>query len=440
MGRKRWAQVREQAHQRRTPQARFQSCKGPLEKGESQGEKPMKKNTGVQLRNGSYVAYLTGENGERIRRAIGRVSENAAILIRNKWALELKERTYIKRAPRKEIVTFAQIADKAVEYAKNYQRTWDADEGRAGVTTEWWGKLPVSEITTEMIDAKLLDCVKNGRWDAKRERFVHWTETTSNEYRTWLVSAFRLAKVEPNPAEGAVRYKLNNGRTRELSADEESRLRIAIRASAHRPKETEWELDLLLNTGERCSNLYGQSNKRRKPMDPLQWSDVDMDGTFTEGIPVINFPRSKGGAGYTMPLNAVALAALTELRKLSPDGTGAVIRKPSGIVLQSCRKWLANACAKANIVGVCPHVLRHTFGTRLRRNKVAFEDYEYLLGHNLKDMSLRYAHADLETMRDAVATLVPKPFLVEKTTTTASGTATKTATSAISDYRHAESA
>ncbi len=408
----------------------------------------MKKSIGVQKRGESFVAYLTHPDGRIEKRTIGRVSLKTAIEQRHVWTREIAEGKYVKPAPRKEVVTFAAIADAAVQHAKNYQRTWDADECRAKVCKEWWGKMPAADIETELIDAKLLDCVKNGRLDAETGKRIHWSQTTSNEYRTWLVKAFGQAverrELGFNPARKAVRYKLDNARDAELTAAQETKLRNAIRElyAPHVAALKERELDLLLHTGARCSNLYGISKNRRQPEPPLQWSDVDLDGERSEvlGIPVVNFRRSKGGKRYTVPLNSVALAAFNEFRKLSPDGTGPVIRKASGIPLESCRKWLETACKKAGIVGVCPHVLRHTFGTRLRRNKVAFEDYEYLLGHNLAEISLRYAHGDLETLRDAVATLVPKPFLVEKPSQTGAQTVTKTVTSDVSEIGHAQSA
>ena len=381
----------------------------------------MKKNTGVQLRNGSYVAYLTGENGERIRRAIGRVSENTAILTRNKWALELREGKYVKPLPRKAIVTFAAIADAAVQHAKDYQRTWDADTGRAAVCKEWWGKMPAASITKEMIDTKLLERVHAGTW----------SETTSNEYRVWIVRCYNLAiergEVGFNPALKAHRYDVHNGRNRPLKDEEEPLLRAAIR-ELYPSKEV--ELDLLLHLGARVSNLFGIAKSRRKPMPPLQWENVDM------AWKVVTFPRSKGGAGYQIPLNAVAMDALNELLKRSPEGkVGPVVRRPDGIVLQSCRRWFEKSCEKAGIADMRIHDLRHTFGTRLRRNRVALEDIAALMGHDLATnrMTQRYAHADLDTLRAAVASLVPAAE-------TATTTATKTATSTISEIRRAGSA
>ena len=101
--------------------------------------------------------------------------------------------------------------------------------------------------------------------------------------------------------------------------------------------------------------------------------------------------------------------ALNVLLARSPEGKkGPVIRKPSGLELQSCRKWFEKSHEDAGILDLHLHDLRHTFATRLRRNKVSIEDIAVLLGHGVKQHSVtaRYAHPDLDRLREAVDTLV----------------------------------
>jgi integrase len=136
-------------------------------------------------------------------------------------------------------------------------------------------------------------------------------------------------------------------------------------------------------------------------MLPLDWKDVNLDWK------VITFARSKAGAGYQVPLNEMALAALKILSERC-DGTGPVLRKPSGIELHSSRRWFENCLAEAKMENFRWHDLRHTFATRLRRNKVALEDIRILLGHNIKSITERYAHADMDSLHGAVATLAER--------------------------------
>jgi hypothetical protein len=179
------------------------------------------------------------------------------------------------------------------------------------------------------------------------------------------------------------------------------------------------DFDLALHLGCRRSNLYGQHNAKRAPMEPLQWSEVNLD------VRGVTFQRSKSGKSYRVPINDTALAAFKKLHERG-DGTGAVIRKPrpartgsEGRELFSSRKWFEKCLAEAEIKDLTWHDFRHTFGTRLRAARVQIEDIRYLLGHGAKSITERYAHANLDVLREAVATLDRK---TENQTGTKTGT------------------
>jgi integrase len=361
---------------------------------------------GIRRRGKSLVIYLTHPDGHIERRSLGNVTPAFAKNQRIIFQREIAEGKYLKPVPRTEQILFKTIADKAVEHSRRYKRTWDSDEQRSRVFIDWWGHRPADSLTADEIGAKLTEnLAPNGSC---------WSKTTFNEYRNSLSHIFKLAidrgELVRNPAAKVQLHTLENARTRELSREEEARLRLAIR-KLYPTKEV--ELDLLLHTGARCSNWYGANKKNRVHMDPLQWSAVNMDWK------IVTFPRSKAGVGYQLPLNSVAMDALNKLLERSREGkVGPVIRKPSGLELQSCRKWFEESCKEAGIVDLHPHDLRHTFATRLRRNKVPLEDIAALLGHDLKkhSMTARYAHADLDVLREAVNTLV------ETSTNTDTGT------------------
>jgi integrase len=88
------------------------------------------------------------------------------------------------------------------------------------------------------------------------------------------------------------------------------------------------------------------------------------------------------------------------MRKPRPKKTNAEGRK-----LLSCRKWFEACLAEAKIDDFTWHDLRHIFGTRLRAAKVPVEDIRYLLGHDSKTITERYAEPDMESLRQHVATL-----------------------------------
>ena len=161
---------------------------------------------------------------------------------------------------------------------------------------------------------------------------------------------------------------------------------------------------------------YGQHNTKRKAMDSLQWRDVNL------AFRVVNFKRSKSGKSYKVPINDTAKAAFDKLqaRCENPKApTGAVVRKPSGIELQSSRKWFENSVRAAKIEDFRWHDLRHTAATRLRAAGVSIEDIRYLLGHGAKSITERYAHPSPEVLRVAIGKLdrTPKTQTDTKTDT-----------------------
>ena len=370
---------------------------------------------GIRRRGNSLVVFLTHPNGTKERRSIGNVSLGMAKEQRAIWQRELKEGRYLKPKPRTDMVMFSDICDKAVQYRKNYTRSWDAIESHVARFKEWWTNRTAESINTKEIDAKLLaNVAPNG---------LKWSQTTSNEYRVSLVSIFKLAidreELIVNPAAKAKRYKIENSRTRELSFAEEDVLRAVIRKK-YPHKEAEFDIGLHLMC--RHSNIYGEHNTKRKPMEPLKWADVNMD------FKTVLFKRSKSGKPYRVPINDTALAALKILCERCDDPkvpSGPVARKPSGIELQSSRRWFENSLEEAKIGDFRWHDLRHTSASRLREAGVQVEDIRYLLGHGAKSITERYAHPPMGLLRQVMAKLDRKVGEVQSDTKSDTGTVTE---------------
>lgn len=357
---------------------------------------------GLQRRGNSIIACFTHpDTGWVERRSLGNISVAVAKEQRAIWRREIRERRYVKPVPRIERVKFAEIADLETADAKKREvRHLDTTIGRVGKLKEWWGERYADEISLEEIENKF--------------REQEWAKATYRDYRQILHRIFELAidaqKLTTNPLRKKAKMKkLRNERKRELSYEEEARVRAAIR-ELYPSKEAEF--DLALHLGCRASNLYGISAKNRTPMEPLLWRDVSL------AWKVVNFPRSKEGSPYSVPINTIALAAFKELRKRS-DGSGPVIRKTSGLSVQSYKKWFGQVLAKANIEGLHWHDLRHTFATRLRAAGVPIEDIAALLDHEIPElrMTTRYARPDIARLRKAVSKLEKQPKTGTKTDT-----------------------
>jgi len=80
------------------------------------------------------------------------------------------------------------------------------------------------------------------------------------------------------------------------------------------------------------------------------------------------------------PLNAIAIAVLSELRKRG-DGTGQVIRNVKGLALSDPRHWFEPAIRMAKIRDFSWHCLRHTFASPLVMSGVDLRTVQELLGH-----------------------------------------------------------
>jgi len=63
------------------------------------------------------------------------------------------------------------------------------------------------------------------------------------------------------------------------------------------------------------------------------------------------------------------------------------------------------ACERAKLESLGPHVLRHTFGSRLVMAGVDLRTVQELMGHKTIAMTLRYAHLSPDHKRAAMETL-----------------------------------
>jgi integrase len=106
---------------------------------------------------------------------------------------------------------------------------------------------------------------------------------------------------------------------------------------------------------------------------------------------IVTIPRSKNGETRHVPLNATAIAALSELRKRS-DGTGQMIRNLQGAPLAGSRYWFEPALGGAKIRAFSWHCLRHTFASRLVMTGVDLRTIQELLGHKSIAMTVRHYH------------------------------------------------
>ena len=97
------------------------------------------------------------------------------------------------------------------------------------------------------------------------------------------------------------------------------------------------------------------------------------------------------------------LKALRQIKKGSNSDHVFVNR--DGNPFKSIRTAFTTACRRANLADVSPHVLRHTFATRLREEGVSDGTIQALGRWKEPKMVRRYAHINNEMMKKALATI-----------------------------------
>jgi len=230
------------------------------------------------------------------------------------------------------------------------------------------------------------------------ERIKTSAPATVNREVKFLKRVFNIAiadgLIATNPTNRVKLHRENNERVRFLSADEETKLREAM-------KPADWPLvAFAIHTGLRQGEQFN-----------LRWDNVD----FATGM--ITIPRAKSGKLRRVPMNDTVRAILREL----PSRARSELVFPSKAVElkngetvggespRDARNFLHRAYApalkKAKIEGMRWHDLRHTFASRLVMAGVDIRTVQELMGHQSITMTLRYSHLSPAHQLDAVQRL-----------------------------------
>lgn len=198
--------------------------------------------------------------------------------------------------------------------------------------------------------------------------------------------AFRLGKIETNPAKG-VRRIASAPRERRLSRSEIERLGKTLRAAAEEGEHP---------TGLAAIRFLLLTGFRR--MEALGLQRIWLD----EEECAIRFPDTKSGAQIRVIGQAAIDLLLDQPKTKSPFffpadwGEGHFI----GVV-----RVLDRVCQKAGLADITPHTLRHTFASLAGDLGFSELTIAALLGHSARGVTQRYVHIDeaLRMTADRVA-------------------------------------
>jgi integrase len=332
-----------------------------------------------------WVRYADA-SGKIRREKIG--NKGAAIKLYLKRKTEVLQGKKLPEQFRAKPITFSELADDAIEWAKAHKLTWEDDVIRLKPLRDAFGTRAAETITPQEIERWFASEGKCRNKDRKRNS-KRWKPATFNRYKALISMVYRQGvknrKVTVNPAREIERRKENNLRDRYLSEREEAALRKAISEDfpEHLP-----ELDIALHTGMRRGEQYN-----------CDWAWVDLDGR------VLTVPRSKHGEKRRVYLNDAALSAFRLLWNFSKGKGKVFAHLYSSQKTTGAREWFQKALSQAGIVDFHWHDLRHTFASRLVMAGVDIRTVQELMGHKTIQVTVRYAHLAPKHQLEAVQRL-----------------------------------
>jgi integrase len=284
----------------------------------------------------------------------------------------------IEKQARKAVPTYSWLAQKHLEYAETYQRSYCSTETimRCHIRPRW-DKARLNEITEAEI----------AKWLAEKAQ-AGLKPATVEKIRVVFGRSFKLALqwkvpgVLSNPVSNVPRRPFDNAREVFLSAAEAQRLQREVENSSN--KQLKHIVSLLLLTGARKSELLN-----------AKWEHVDLERR------VWLIPTSKNGKARRVPLSLPALKVIDRLPRFrecewllpNPD-----TRKP----FVSIKKAWMTARDKAGLPRLRLHDLRHSFASFAINAGVDLYAVGKLLGHQDFKSTSRYSHVDNSTLQAAV--------------------------------------
>lgn len=204
-----------------------------------------------------------------------------------------------------------------------------------------------------------------------------------NRYLSLVVAIHNAAKVKPPEIE---RRPNPPGRTRWLTQEEWTRLRVALEAESPLLRQA---AEFTLATGLRENNVLD-----------LEWPQIDL----RRRVAWLHGDQTKQKAALGVPLNDAACAILGARRGIHKTYVFGNPDKP--LTKASNRAWYA-AVKKARLKGFRWHDLRHTWASWAVMSGVRLEELQRLGGWKTSAMVQRYAHFAAEHLAEAAARIKP---------------------------------
>jgi integrase len=284
-------------------------------------------------------------------------------------------------ATKKKDLSFTDASKIFLNWAQAHKapRTHEEYESCMGKLSDSFGDKMLSQISPFLIEAYKIRRVKEGA----KVRPNRELGALRNLYNKML----KFKKYEgENPVRGFEPIKESRGKDRILEPAE--------------------ELLLLQNAGEPLRSLIviGLQTGLRVNREALSltWDNVNLPGrTLT-----VAAAFSKTHEMREVSLNSIALATLKRLKTTTPGPWVFMTRGRSkdGPLRQltSFKSAFERACERANLSGVTPHSLRHTWASRMEMSGASQKTLMELGGWKDPKMVARYSHTSKQHRMEAV--------------------------------------
>jgi integrase len=277
---------------------------------------------------------------------------------------------------------------------------------------EEYGEYRIEDIDQRMIEQWRTARIKAGRALATINRDISVLKSMFTTAIEWgRISANPLAKLKP--------AKLDNGRVRYLSDDEQKRVLAALdereskirdgRASANRwraergyPLFPDLSAVAYVDHLKPMALLSLHTGIRWGELVQLTWEHINFDNA----VMTVLGRTAKTGKTRHIPLNAIALGVLNGWKKQTDEASGLVFKGAEGKTRNNIKKAWNNLLKTAQVINFHWHDMRHDFASKLVMAGEDLNTVRELMGHADLKMTLRYAHLSPEHKASAVAKLV----------------------------------
>jgi integrase len=283
-----------------------------------------------------------------------------------------------QKKDRKAVPTYSWLAQKHLEYAETYQRSYCSTEAimRCHIRPRW-----------EMFRLDEISDTDIAKWFAEKAD-EGLKPATVEKIRAVFGRSFKLALqwkvpgVVSNPVSNVPRRRFDNAREVFLTAAQARRLREEVEKSSN--TQLKYIVSLLLLTGARKSELLH-----------AKWEHVDLERR------VWLIPTSKNGQARRVPLSLPALKVIKELPRF-PECEWLLPNPDTLKPFVSIKRAWMTARDKAGLPALRIHDCRHSFASFAINAGVDLYSVGKLLGHKDFKSTARYSHVENSTLQAAV--------------------------------------